>query len=481
MSVQEPLFEKKDKTTQLGDPRSINNTTEYIDQVISAIGFGRFQVIAFILASMTCLAAVCESLTFSFVSIEISNHWKISSLVYASVPAATSIANIVGVLIYGYWAERYGRKWPYVASLLMIGAFVAGSAFAPTFAVFGVLRNLASIGIGGTTVIKIPMLMEFLPVKYRGVLSTTTGLLEGFGKCGIAGLAWWLVPQYSNGWRYFILASTVPSFITTIAFIFFVESPRYLVTHNKPEQAWKVFATIAFVNGKQLDAIIGKKEFLDNVSRLREIKSTKNDIQKLSAMFNCHYLRRTLCFCAIYPLPMAVAYTTTLFLPKYLTSMQLNPYFITLIGLASEIPGRALIPIIIEWPEFGRRNTLRIFFLMSIIFFLLFAFVRNVIATPIFIVLVYFTFVPTAGLLTTYVSESYPTEIRVSALGFFGILDGINEAWLPFVSGYATGLANEYIWLLPTTSAAIMLIPFIAAMLLKHETRGQHLEDFISS
>lgn len=483
MSVQdqEPLLlgRKKDKTITGSE-----NATEYVDMVISSIGFGLFQVIAFILTEMTCLAAVCEAMTFSFVSIEVTKHWNISSLVYSTVPAATSIANIVGVLVFGYWAERWGRKWPYTISLFMIAVFVAGSAFSPTFAVFGVLRNIASIGTGATTVIKIPMLMEFLPVKYRGVVSTTTGLLEGFGKCAVAGLAWWIVPKYSNGWRYFVLASTIPSFVTAIAFAFFVESPRYLVTHNRAEQAWKVFSVIASVNGKQLENIVRKEDFICNVSRLHELQKnsemTQHSFHKFFYIFNRHYIRRTLCFCAVYPLPIAVAYTTTLFLPQYLTSMQMDPYFITLIGLASEIPGRALIPIIVEWPEFGRRNTLRMFFLMSIIFFLLFAFVRNEIATPVLIVLVYFSFVPTAGLITTFVSESYPTEIRISAVGFFQILDGINEAWLPFVSGYATDLAHEYAWLSPTCSSAIMTVPFVAALLLKHDTRGKRLEDFIS-
>lgn len=453
--------------------------TEYVDNVLSSIGFGLFQVIAFLLAEMTCLASVSEVLTFSFVSIEVTKHWNISNVVYASLPASTSVANIIGVFIYGLWADKFGRKWPYVASLFNIGIFVAASAFAPNFAVFGILRNLASIGIGGVLIIKIPLLMEFLPVKYRGTVSTATGLLEGFGKCAVAGLAWWLVPQYSNGWRYFILASSVPSFIVAIAFVCFVESPRYLITHNKPKQAWKVFSVMAFINGKKLDNIIEKKEFFHKASQLCKRKSDKTILLKFATIFNKHYLRRTLCFVVISSMTYNVAYNTTLFLPNYLKSVHLNPYFITLIGLASEVPGRALIPIIVEWPEFGRRNTQRIFFLMTVVFFLLFAFIHNEIATPIFIVLVYFSFVPSAGLNSTYMSESYPTEIRILAIGFFSIIQALNQIWLPFVSGYATDVANQYTWLLPTCLAGVMLLPFISAMLLNHETRGQNLEDVI--
>lgn len=453
--------------------------TEYVDKLLSAIGFGLFQVIAFLLAEMTCLASVSEVLTFSFVSIEVTKHWNITNLEYASLPASTAIANIIGVLIYGLWADRFGRKWSYVASLFNIGLFVAVSAFAPNFATFAILRNLASIGIGGALTIKIPILMEFLSVRYRGTVATATGLLEGFAKCAVAGLAWWLVPQYSNGWRYFILASSVPSFVVGIAVACFFESPRYLVTHGKPEQAWKVFSAMAFINRKKLDAIVEKKEFLQKMSELGKKKSEKSIFLKFATIFNKHYLRRTLCFVMIFSITYNVAYNTTLFLPNYLNSLQLDPYFITLIGLASEIPGRALIPIIVEWPEFGRRNTQRIFFLMTIIFFLLFAFIRSEVATPVFIVLVYFSFVPSAGLNTAYTSESYPTEIRILAIGFFSITESLNQVWLPFVSGYATDVAHKYVWLLPTCLAGVMLIPFIAAMLQNHETRGKNLQDVI--
>ena len=458
------------------------NISEYVDNVLSSIGFGLFQVVAFILTELSCIAGVCEAMTFAFVSIEVTSRWKISSLTYASVPAATSIANVIGELIVGFFADKYGRKWPYVASLFTLAIFVAASAFSPTFAVFGVLRSLASIGYGGVSVVKIPTLMEFLPIKQRGVVATSTGLIEGFAKCAVAGMAWWLVPTYpDSGWRYFILISSIPSLITAILLIFFVESPRYLVTHNKPERAWKVFSLIATVNGKNIDDIVKKDDFLHNIRILRNCNDEKGNIQKFAVIFNKQYVRRTICFAFVLSIAIPVAYNTTVFLPNYLNSLQLDPYFITLIGLASEIPGRALIPIIVEWPEFGRRNTIRIFFLLSVIFYLLFAFVRNEIATPVLIVMVYFSLVPTSGLITTYISESYPTEIRIMALAFLSIVSDLTGAWFPFVSGYATDLSTVYPWLSPTYLAGAMFIGFIFTMLLKHETRGQYLEDVIQS
>ena len=460
------------------------NITGYVENVVSSIGFGLFQIIAFVLAGMTFVAYVCESLTFAFVGVQVTTLWKINNYVYASVPAATCITNLIGQVIFGYIADKYGRKWPYVCSLFLVGIFVAASSFANNFILFGVFRGIAAIGIGGIFVLKVPILMEFLPIRYRGIVTISTGLIESFVQCAVTGLAWWLVPTYPKGWRYFIMASSVPSFVTGLFLIFFIESPRYLVAHRKTEQAWKVFSFIARFNGKKLDAIVEKDQFFHQIDLLvdksnRNSKINTSSISKLSTIFKRPYRRRTVCFAIIFTIANCVPFNTTLFLPTYLTDLNLNPYFIVLVGVMAQIPGIALIAIIVEWPEFGRLNTLRIFTFLSIVSLLLFGFIQNVIATPVIIVLVYFSLVPAAGFLSTYMSESYPTEIRVMTVAFMTSIVSINGAWFPFVAGYAVDLSKHRTWISPVYLAALMMVQFIFTLILNHETRGKKLVDVI--
>ncbi len=455
---------------------------EYVDNVLSSLGFGLFQMLALLLAGCTNIAYVSESLTVAFVSVKVTKLWNINSLLYASIPASTCISNVLGQVVFGYIADKYGRKWPYVASLVMIGTFTAASSFSNGLVVFGVLRNVVAIGVGGTFVLKIPTLMEFLPVNYRGMVAVSTGLIEVVAQCAIAGFAWWLIPSYSEGWRYFIAASSVPSFVVAILLMFSVESPRYLVTHQKTTQAWSVFSWIACVNCKDLETIVAKDDFFGRLASFNYKRPSSTKVSSLSNMlviFKAPYFRRTMCFIVIFSIANCVPYNTTLFLPNYLTAVNLNPYFIVLIGMAAQLPGVALIAIIVEWPEFGRLNTLRLYTLLSIIFFLLFAFVQNDIATPIFIVLVYFSLVPASGLLSTYISESYPTEIRVMTLGFMTTAVSITGTWYPFAVGYLTDHSERYSWLSPTYSAVIMTVQLVFALILNHETRGRKLADVI--
>ena len=485
MTDQERLLgEKEGQKTVQAESSNLNldgDVTEYVDNLLSSIGFGLFQVVAFILAGMTCIAYVCESLTLAFVAIEVTKLWNISNLVYASVPSLTCATNIVGEAIVSYVADHYGRKWPYVASLLIVGVFVAASAFAHSFPVFAVLRGIAAIGIGGTFVVKIPLLMEFLPKKSRGVVSISTGLIEALSQCAVVGLAWWLVPNYIKGWRYFILASSIPSLIVGVMILFFVESPRYLVAHNKPGKAWNVFSLVAFANGKNLTAIVKKDAFFNQVAKLNNSSKVSNSskLRKLLVIFNRHYLRRTMCLGIIFAISNCVSYNTSLFLPYYLKALGFNPYSTMLAGTAAQVPGLALIAILIEWPKFGRRNTVRLFTALSVVFLLLFAFVRNEIATPVLTMLIYFSLVTSYGLLTTYISESYPTEIRVMVLAFLTFFVGLVGIWFPYASGYMTDLSKKHPWVSPTYLACAMIIQLIFTLLLNHETRGRNLDDVV--
>ena len=168
------------------------------------------------IAGMSYIALTNEVLTFAFIGIEVTKLWKFNAIVFSNVLAATCITN-VGEISAGYVADRYGRIWPYAIFLAIIALLVVASAFAPSFIIFVILRGLASIKVGGISVLIHPTLIEFLPVKNRGKITILTGVIHTIGSCMVGGLAWWLVPHYGNhGWRYFIIATAVPSFIALV-------------------------------------------------------------------------------------------------------------------------------------------------------------------------------------------------------------------------------------------------------------------------
>ena len=463
---------------------SKKSTGDFVDDVLCKIGFGMFQVAAFTFVATSYVAYICEVLTFSFVSILIMKEWDISPFVFSTVSASTFIGNIIGEIILGYIADRYGRFWPYLASIVVSACLILASAFAPNFYSFLILRMFASTGIGGIIVLSIPTLMEFLPVNKRGNVTVLTSLVVAIGSCATAGLAWGLIPTL--GWRYFIVSTSIPAFFSIIVrVIFYFESPRYLVSKGKLEKAWNTFNIMAKMNMKQLDQLITKKEFMrDAAMSLSDQKTRDNSmwstLQQLSCILKPPLLRRTICLTIIFTLQLMVSYGTTLFLPYNLQILGVSPYLCSFIAFTAEIPGILLLAIIIEWPEFGRKNTVIVSaFILAILYFV-FAFLQNPVSIPVLTILIYFLLVPNLTIIHIYMAESYPTEIRIMALAFIGCITSVLLTGFTLGAGYLAEQSHKYTWLSPTIWGSIFVLQFIVSLFLNHETRGQNLKDTVA-
>ena len=461
---------------------SIESPNEYIDRILTGIGFGLFQVIAFLLAGVVYVAYISQTLTFSFASIDLMKEWNLNGVMYSLVSVVTCATNLIGEVGCGYFADKYGRFLPYTLCLFILGAFICASAFAERFVTFLALRAVAAIGTGGILVLINPTLIEFLPVHNRGISTILAGVIQSLGSCIAGGFAWWLIPRYTNGWRYYILYTAG---ITGIAFLFrllfFMESPRYLVSRGRADRAWKVFSTIARVNGKRIEDITNKDEFTKTVQTnpLQNDSSNSSSLGNFLKIFKQPYLRRTVCFVVIYNTQDIAYFGCTLFLPYSLQVLGADPYFIAFVGFTAQIPGIVLMAIIVEWPEVGRLRALRFFSILSAVSFFIFGFVQNEIATPVMTVFVYFSIIPNQPLVMTYISESFPTEVRVKVLALVATVSAINGFWTPFVIGYMADMMKLYSWLPSVVWGSVFFVQFLFSLVLNHETRGKSLQDNI--
>lgn len=468
-----------------------DSACDYIDNVLSEIGFGTFQVLAFFMVGVSYMGFISQTLTFSFSSIDLTDLWKLNGVQYSLVSVTTCGTNLIGEAVGGYIADRYGRFWPYVISLLILTVFIAASAFSRTFYTFLIFRSLAAVGTGGLMVLMNPTLIEFLPIKNRGSSTILTGIIQAFGSCIAGGFAWWLIPGYDkhHGWRYYILFTAG---VTCLAFlfriVFYFESPRYLISKGKADAAWKLLKIIGRLNRRRIEEITSQEEFIKNVTSTQTLacsksKHTSSTLGFISSMktfliiFKRPYLRRTLLLLIIYNTQDIAYYGSTLFLPYSLQILGADPYFIAFVGFVAQIPGIALMAIIVEWPLIGRLNALRFFSLLSAISFFLFGFIQNQIATPVLTVVVYFSIIPNQPLVMTYISESFPTEVRVKAIALMTVVSAMNGFWTPFVSGYMADMMKIYSWLSSVVWGSVFLFQFLVSLLLKHETRGRSLQD----
>ena len=193
--------------------------------------------------------------------------------------ASALIGCIIGSLLSGVLATRLGRK----KSLIIAGLLFFGSAlgsmepeflfFKPGEPVFSLLlmfnfyRIIGGIGVGLASAICPMYIGEIAPYKIRGMLVSWNQfaiifgqlvvyfvnffilgdhiqpLVEEMGK-GIAAIhpdAQWTV---TTGWRYMFGSEAVPAGLFAMLICFVPETPRYLVSIGKNQEAFNVLANI---------------------------------------------------------------------------------------------------------------------------------------------------------------------------------------------------------------------------------------------
>ena len=464
-SASAPTDEDNEKSP--GQPKRV-----LVDDVLDDIGCGLFQGIAFLLAGLAFFSYGCTAAVLTFINIPVSELWHLDALTYSIISGATCWSNTVGAVTFGFLGDRFGRVWPFALFMLVLGVFSIAAAFSPNFPVLVVLRAMGSVGTGGAQALTYPMLMEFLPIKNRSN-TVLMMLMLALGSCLIAGLAWWLVPTYKDGWRYLLVASGIPPLLAAaLRMIFYFQSPRFLISRGETAAAWKVLTAMAKVNRRKLNDT--DKECLQE----EEKKGSKDNVcKRFIYLFKPPLLRLTVLLMIVKLCARFAFYSTLLFMPVILEDLGVTIYFSMLFASIAQIPGILLMSIIMEWPWFGRLNTLRLYSLAAVVFYLLFAFIRNEIATSVLTVLIFFTMSPIVSMSYTYTSEVYPTEVRGIALGFLLSTQGIVGGGVRIFTGYIVDLSRRLPWLFPSVWGGLYLAILLVSFGLKQETRGKRLDD----
>ncbi len=140
----------------------------------------------------------------------------------------TLLVRMLGGMVAGWMADRWGRRLPLMISLVWFAVFDAAIYFAPTFGTLLVLRTLFGFGMGAEWTAGTALAMESFPARGRRFAS---GLLQAGWPVGFllaAATAYFVVPAF--GWRAMFLIAAAPALL--------VIPLRFMISdEHKPVQA----------------------------------------------------------------------------------------------------------------------------------------------------------------------------------------------------------------------------------------------------
>lgn len=137
----------------------------------------------------------------------------------------TLAARPVGALIFGYAADRYGRRPTLMADIVCYSIIEFASGFAPSLTVLLILRTLYGVAMGGEWGVGASLTMETIPPKTRGIVS---GILQaGYPSGYLIASIIYAVLFTTIGWRGMFMVGAAPALVVIYIRSKVDESPAF--------------------------------------------------------------------------------------------------------------------------------------------------------------------------------------------------------------------------------------------------------------
>jgi SHS family lactate transporter-like MFS transporter len=143
----------------------------------------------------------------------------------------TLAARPVGAFVFGWLAERFGRRPVLMVDICLFSLLEFASAFAPSLTTLLVLRFLFGIAMGGEWGLGASLVMESIPAKLRGPVS---GLLQSGYPSGyfVASLVYFLLFD-RIGWRGMFMVGVAPALLVLLIRMHVKESSVFEARRGK--------------------------------------------------------------------------------------------------------------------------------------------------------------------------------------------------------------------------------------------------------
>jgi putative MFS transporter len=386
----------------------------------------------------------------------------------ASFVAATFAGLFIGTSLFSFTADKSGRRVIFTGSLLWYSVASVVMTFQNTAPHILIWRIIAGIGIGVELVTIDTYIAELVPKELRGRAFAFNAIVQFLTIPVVALAAWLLVPRHPlglDGWRWVVLIGAAGAI-----FVWFIrksvpESPRWLISHGKLDEAERVVAVLEAQVESELGAPLPVAVPIAN----EEAKGNFADI------FRAPYLGRTLML-TVFQLFQTVGYygfsswVPTLMISAGITTT-LSLQYAFLIALSAPI-GPLLAMSIADRTE--RKWQIVVSAICIAVFGLLFAELRY----PVWLV--------ACGVMLTcsnncmsfafhaYQSELFPTRVRAQAVGFVYSWSRLSAIFSSFLIGFFLrdfGVTGVFAFIAVSMLAVVLSIGIFGP-----RTRGLALE-----
>jgi len=367
----------------------------------------------------------------------------------------------VGSWCWGWIADKWGRRVVFASTVLMFSLFTGVAGLAGSLGFLVGARFLTGLGLGGMVPIDQALVTEYAPARIRGRVAAMLPLCWPMGYFTAAGMALLLVPEF--GWRWLFAIGVLPALLSFIIRRRVPESPRWLASQGRHEEARTSLAFVG-ITDKLLEQ--ARRELAAVPPRPKVRDATFRDL------FTPPYARRVihtwlLWFCSNFAATGFSVWLPTIYATYYHIELSRTLLY-TFIVAGTQVVGRICAFGLIDF--MGRKTMIVIAYGVAGCAAL--AFTQSTTETSLLVNAMVYAFFQDIGNLamTVYTPEVYPVRIRgkgaAIAMGW-GRFGGMTS---PVVAGVLIGSGSLIlVW---GMIGAMMFLASGLTLALAYETRG---------
>jgi AAHS family benzoate transporter-like MFS transporter len=334
--------------------------------------------------------------------------WGLNPATASLISVVGLLGVMVGALGIGPLTDRFGRRRMMLITVTSFSVFTLLCAFATGPVMFGVLRFLAGLGLGGVLPVALAMVNEFARVGKGG--SATTTMMTGYhvGAVATALLGILVIPSF--GWRAMFVIGALPALVLVP-----------LIAARLPE------------------SLPG-----DAVAETAEVTGTRNPV---AALFRGGYLRATLAFWVTSFMGLLLVYGLNTWLPEIMRSAgyELGAALALLLVLnVGAVVGLLVAGRVAD--RMGLRKAVIGWFTAAAVFLALLSIRLPGIGVYVSVLLAGVFVFSSQVLVYAAISRHYPAAVRATALGAASGIGRLGAITGPLIGGALLTAGIAYPW-----------------------------------
>lgn len=395
--------------------------TTNVEQFIEKAKFNKFHLMLLFWGLVLMIFDGFDLVIYGAVVPSIMEEWEISAFQAGRLGSYTLFGMMLGALIFGTLADILGRKNIILFCVFIFSLFMLLSGLAPTPEIFGIIRFITGLGLGGMMPNVIGLIGEYSPNGLRSRMIAI--IMTGFSLGGVlvAFLSLFMIPNF--GWKSVFFFGALPIMFLPFLAISLPDSLSKLVDKDDKKGIQKILIKL-------------NENYQPSKNEIFVLNKQNENSSPVKSLFIKNRALLTVMIWMIYAMSLLMLYGLNTWLPKFMTEAGF-PLGSSLSFLLTLNIGATVGSILMGWiaDQWGIGKSLILFFLIASVTIASLGYAMNMTILYILVAIAGAATVGTQNLTHSYTSLFYPVTIRSTALGWALGVGRIGAILGPIIGG----------------------------------------------